>query len=81
MIARTSLITLIFLSPGVGQNDREFGLFRGRSGGGGSRSGGSGHRSGGGNAPFFFQELGEVRGFQNGQGDRSSTSFSIFDIS
>src|SRR6185369_8973603 len=53
------------LVASVGQDDGELGLFRGAGGG---RSGGSGNRSGGGNAPLLFQELGEVRGFQDGQG-------------
>src|SRR3569833_4104721 len=56
------------LVAGVGENDRELGLL----GGGGSATsrsgGGNGHRRGGGNAPLFFQQLGQVGGFQNGQG-------------
>src|SRR6185503_17904454 len=57
------------LVAGVGQDDREFGLL---GGGGGSATGrgggGGGHRRGGGNAPLLFQELGQVGGFQDGQG-------------
>ena len=30
--------------------------------------GGDGHRRGGGDAPLFFQQLGELGSFQNGQG-------------
>jgi hypothetical protein len=30
--------------------------------------GGGGHRRGGGHAPLFFQQLGELGGFQDGQG-------------
>ena len=67
---RTSLITLIFLSPppvsttvnSVCSSAASAGAARRRAGGGGH-----GHRRGGGDAPLLFQQLGELGGFQNGQ--------------
>ena len=67
------------LVAGIRQNDREFGLLGGRSGGGGGRSrSGSRDRSGGGNAPLLFQQLGEVRGFQDGEARQVINKF--FDL-
>ena len=55
-----------------GQHDGELGLLFGGFGRSrattGARSGGHGHRSGGGDAPLLFQHLGELGGFQDGQG-------------
>src|ERR1700761_2645852 len=56
------------LLAGGGQNDRELGLLFNRSGGSatttrtGNRDGGSG-----GDAPLFFEHLGEVGGFEHGE--------------
>jgi hypothetical protein len=54
----------------VRQDDGELGLLFGGFGrsSGSAASGGDGDRSGGGDAPLFFQQLGELSGFQDGQG-------------
>ena len=66
-----------------GQDNGELGLLFsgfGRSGGG-AAGGGHGDRSGGGDAPLFFQQLGQLGGFQDGQGRTGrSTSFSSLDM-
>ena len=67
-MARTSLMTSIFLSPAAVENDRELGLLLDGSSGGGSRRTG-GHRNGGGgrDAPLGFQELCELGRLEDGQ--------------
>src|SRR5208282_316104 len=53
-----------------GENDGELGLLLDRGGGGGAGcgSGGDRNRGGGRDAPLDFEELGEISGFENGQG-------------
>ena len=67
VMVRTSLMTLIFLSPDLGQDDGELGLLLGRSGGrGGGRRGSSRRdRRGGGNAPLLLEQLRELRSLQH----------------
>ena len=66
-MARTSLMTSIFLSPTAARMTRELGLLLDRSGGGGARSGGDRDGGGGGDAPLLFEQLGELGGLENGQ--------------
>jgi hypothetical protein len=51
-------------------------LFHRRGGFGGDRRGaGEGDRRGGGNAPLFFEQLGQLGGFQDGQGGKVFNDF------
>ena len=69
VIARTSLMTWIFLSPGREQDDVELGLLLG--GGGGAAAGrhrGHGDRRRGGDAPLLLEQLGELGGLHHREG-------------
>jgi hypothetical protein len=64
------LITLIFLSPPAVRTTVNSVCSSAASAGAAAApaGGGDGHRRGGGDAPLFFQQLGELSGFQDGQG-------------
>ena len=68
-MARTSLMTLIFLSPAGDEDDVELGLLFGGSSGAaaGARSNGNSHGRSGGNAPLLFQQLGELSRLEDGE--------------
>jgi hypothetical protein len=67
VIARTSLITLIFLGAHSGENDVEFRLFLNSRGLAATAAGHHGHRRRGGNAPFLFKHLCQVRRLEDGE--------------
>src|SRR5690606_20440917 len=59
------------LVAAVDQDNGELGLLFARGGGvttTSGRSSSNGDRSGGGNAPLFFEQLGQFSGFEDGQG-------------